>query len=502
MWQKNNFAENQDSDQSISEEEDCSPDWPGNCISLGGPAEKGGLQIQSQLEILRDTCGHGKTGFFIEDEVELPFFHNEGDLVRSPRRASTCKLDGEIFFDEELHNKFHFLIQKHLTLAMVFEVKKNAVLSTLPSTSGAKDFQKVNPQSFGNESQNEVCTWSTVAKEAKALVHLNENAGCSSSQAFSSKTNWFSKAGRGKAKPKFSFRFQSHKGDSWPVDSKDGNDMPHKLLENIDHITMEHSVADRVGTFQGKKMEQLKIYAAPTELAVGHNYAEHSMAELLDGYQESNDLVQRNFKMNTKTRGKMVQLVKRSIPLLDSGNMDDNNPPETLDSGTSSDEEANVQNLNLIIPESIRKTIAEQFHEALGAASMHGEGPLFALPRQLGVGLFGKLQRVMHSEKERDMDFLKRLQTGAFANDEASCIDVKILSRSLEAKLTVCCCSLSIDKKSSHWAGRPLITKENGERTLTIIFSSKACGDVELEVGNLVRIHPPWYEQYNGKRQG
>jgi len=35
------------------------------------------------------------------------------------------------------------------------------------------------------------------------------------------------------------------------------------------------------------------------------------------------------------------------------------------------------------------------------------------------IGLFGKLQQLMQSEKERDMDFLKKLQTGSNANGKA-----------------------------------------------------------------------------------
>ena len=35
--------------------------------------------------------------------------------------------------------------------------------------------------------------------------------------------------------------------------------------------------------------------------------------------------------------------------------------------------------------------------------------------------------------------------------------------------------------------------KESQGRLNAVIFSSRACGDVELEVANLIRIHPPWY---------
>lgn len=31
------------------------------------------------------------------------------------------------------------------------------------------------------------------------------------------------------------------------------------------------------------------------------------------------------------------------------------------------------------------------------------------------------------------------------------------------------------------------------EREGTVIFSPRICGDVDLEVGSLICIHPPWY---------
>ena len=33
----------------------------------------------------------------------------------------------------------------------------------------------------------------------------------------------------------------------------------------------------------------------------------------------------------------------------------------------------------------------------------------------------------------------------------------------------------------------------NGGRKTTIIFNPRVCSDVDLEVGNLICIHPPWY---------
>lgn len=34
----------------------------------------------------------------------------------------------------------------------------------------------------------------------------------------------------------------------------------------------------------------------------------------------------------------------------------------------------------------------------------------------------------------------------------------------------------------------------NEETTWTVIFNPRVCGDVDLEVGKCIRIHPPWYD--------
>ncbi|PWA40899.1 Aspartic peptidase [Artemisia annua] len=69
----------------------------------------------------------------------------------------------------------------------------------------------------------------------------------------------------------------------------------------------------------------------------------------------------------------------------------------------------NHQALEPAMPEAKQKTIANQFHEALAAASTNEEEQMYAAPRNTGVGLFGKLQHVMHHEKERDTYFLNKL---------------------------------------------------------------------------------------------
>ncbi|WJZ90301.1 hypothetical protein VitviT2T_009453 [Vitis vinifera] len=463
------FPENPESDQSISEEED----WPQNCISLGGATEKKeGFQIQSQLELLIGTyeADHGRktanlshekqTGFSFEDDDEMSVFHNGGHLILSPRKGSKCNSEERVYDDE-----------------------------------------KVDLHKFGSAKQDGD-TWSAVTKETEELVHLNENAGCSSSHVSYSRGNKFSKGGKTKSKPKFSFRFQSNKEDSFgPFITNEKSSRSSKVdqvpegLEAIEHKTMEGAIAEFVDGFHGEKLKETEIHAVQGDQTVGHGCSKHSVAELLNDLQEKNGLLGGKSKMCCRRKGRRVQLViKKNISTSEDRTMQNEDPDEPMASGPSSDDEANMQNTRLNVSEAERKTMADRFHDALGAASVNDEAPLFVVPKPSGTGLFGKLQRVMQSEKERDMNFLKKLQIGASPNYEASCIDVKILSRFFEAKLTVCNCSLVENEESSQQGESYQILKECRRRLNTVIFSSRACGDVELEVANLIRIHPAWKE--------
>ncbi|KAH7864677.1 hypothetical protein Vadar_032527 [Vaccinium darrowii] len=459
MWPKNTFAGNYDSDQSISEEEDLASDWPENCVALGGTTErKEQIQIQSQLEVLREyghaSCadthelGQGtkttivfnkrQTSCSSEDEVEFPVFHNDVGFVSSPRVASLCYPEEEIISDNE-ENSSHY---------------------TLSITSGDQNLQEA--RLCFPETEKGACTWSAVTKEAEALARIAENAMCSSSRAIASKEDKRVKGGRGKSKSKLSFHFQSNKEDiPLPVSSIPEVNMSSKFLPLLQGLeTVENSTTS------------------------------NSMAELLDTYQEK-----MNSKMYTCMEARRMQLVdERSVSPLAKRDMDNDVPPEDLDTESSSDDgvspQANVQNLGLIIPESIQKAMSDKFQEAFGATSANEEGPQLALH---GIGLFGKLQRVMQRQKKTEVDFMKKLEIGPSSNDEVSCFDVEILSRCLEAKLTVCYCSLRRDNEGLQLAESLQMAKEDQRKTLTIIFSSRVC-DIELEVGNLIRIHPPWNE--------
>ncbi|KAA3471036.1 Kinetochore Spc25 [Gossypium australe] len=304
---------------------------------------------------------------------------------------------------------------------------------------------------------------------------------------------------KSKIKPRFSFRFQSHKGLSWPATSDNENEvltkageMPERLKAS-DHGTLEHSIAEVLEDFKGEEENQLEIVPADVE-AHGHGFIEHSMAELLDDLQDNTSLLRGNFKMHSRARGKRVQAaLKRSICSLGDRTIESEDLNEPFSGGSSSNDEADYQNLKLAIPEIKKPTISDKFQEALGATSLTAEGTFIPRPGAFSTGLFGKLQQVMQQEKETDMHFLMKLQNGASFKNEPSCITVNIVSRYLDAKLTVCYCSFVKTIEGILQPESPKILENEGQK-VTVIFNQRICANVDLEIGKLICIHPPWKE--------
>ncbi|GAY61442.1 hypothetical protein CUMW_210030, partial [Citrus unshiu] len=112
----------EDSDQSISDEEDFNVDLRDNCVSLGGPSEK-----EKQISV------------FVEDEVETPEFPDEVGFIFSPRKASTCSSDEEAISANEAN-----------------------ALPEFSRTPGIKTFHKDGFQDFGSARLDGENTWSVV----------------------------------------------------------------------------------------------------------------------------------------------------------------------------------------------------------------------------------------------------------------------------------------------------------------------------------------------------
>ncbi|XP_022143349.1 uncharacterized protein LOC111013241 isoform X5 [Momordica charantia] len=191
---------------------------------------------------------------------------------------------------------------------------------------------------------------------------------------------------------------------------------------------------------------------------------------------------------NCQVGGRMHPIVEKgALVALGDRSSDSEDSHTSVDTGSSG--EVNDQKLKLAAPCTKEQSITDRFEEALVAACMDAERTLGLVPNPLGIGLFGKLQRVMQSEKEREVNFLNGLHCSTVPN---GCIDVKILSRYLDAKLTVCSCLFIDMEQSTLHNGDEGIATEGEKRT--IIFSPRVCRNVELEVGSLIRINPPWKE--------
>ncbi|XP_024017718.1 uncharacterized protein LOC21392416 isoform X1 [Morus notabilis] len=469
MWRQQACSANPDSDQSISDDDqDLGHNWPGNCLSLAASTEKKeGLEILSRLERLKGTLESGtKTSILpheprssnCEDDVEMPNFYDEGDSVCPPEKA--------ISKDEE-----------------------NNVLPKLSARVGAKKFSDDSLLRVGIEKQGSLFSWSSASKEAEALMHLNEHASCNSRPKKSSKL-------KGKGKPRFSFRFQSHKGLSSPATSKDENNLSSSILEAPERLdvmelrTEENLVAELPEDIQVEEENMSEIIPHEVE-ALRHKCSEQSMAELLYGLQDNASLLRGNSEKNSSKIGKRLQpVVRRNISMLGDRTVNKEDSPDLVESsGSSSDSETSDKDLEIAMSVKKGQTMVDQFQEALGAT--------FLNDKPQGSGLFLKLQQVMQREKEQEMDFVQKLKNGEYQN-EPNCIYVKILTRCLDGKLTVCDCLFSDNIESLAWSEPLKETASEGTKR-TIIFNPRVPNsvdsvNVDLEVGNCIRIHPPWKE--------
>nr|XP_043636655.1 uncharacterized protein LOC122607696 [Erigeron canadensis] len=441
MWR---IPENENSDQSISEDDDMNGDFLEDHVSLGNPAEKKGeVQILSQLDLLRD-ANEGiyegdrtslfqkrHTDIYAEDDVELPIFANNEEFTYNPGKVIACNSDDEIIISD---------------------------------TEGC-NYQKTRPSSFGGSTKDGVCTW--LAVNADALINVNDNADCTLFRSVSAKAKRSDKGGPAKAKRKFSIRTKP------PVD---------KLVNDMSCVN------ECDPSIKGKETDELENCLIPAEFPASHAHTTTSMAELLVRVQNEHDLPEGSTIKYNITEEAPEQLAVRRISSMYPSDIDDD--PDCLASDSSEEDEYNHQVQELIIPDPKQKSIADQFQDALGAASTHAEGYMQALPKHTGFGLFGKLQHIMQSEKDRDSYFLNKLQK----EDEGSYFDVKIRSKSLEAKLTVCSCSYIENCQSSTRMDNPLNMLKR--KIFSIIFNPRICSDVEFDVGTLVRIHHPWKEVY------
>ncbi|XP_021763099.1 uncharacterized protein LOC110727840 [Chenopodium quinoa] len=481
MWRHNSFSEIHDSDQSISDdddEEEQGRKWSENCVSLAGTSDckKKSLGVASQLELLKGLCQRD-SGFLSEDEVEAPDFYKrnlgcennvECDSIIIKAGGSTCDPNER-----------------------TSSVKKGRNIFSKSIKEGNNVSEMLDLYTKGNEKQYEPCTSSEVDKEARRMDQLSERARWSTCHPFNSKNK--NLGGRCKIKKKSSSLQLQKQADLRSVwkDKDLNSSSDDEILDKAE--PSGYQPIDKIcPVLLGGSDAGTSSLALPLEAAIEHDNHRRSMAELLDNLQgnTSNPIFKPKKGSRRKGRGKCT--VIRSMTLLGKDLVSDEDPCEVMHSGSSTDNEDNAQNLALAIVESGRKSMADKFQEAFDCASVVDKRPSFTTLKQSSTGLFGRLQHIMQHQKEQDGDFLKKVQNEVWPKDEARCIDVKILSRFFDAKLSVCSCSLIENEESSLQNPQP--QQENFGKIWTIIFNSRVCGDVNLEVGNLIRIYPPWKE--------
>ncbi|URE23836.1 hypothetical protein MUK42_17124 [Musa troglodytarum] len=351
-------------------------------------------------------------------------------------------------------------------------VKDDMAPTKLSVASAAYKIQRV-PLHSANNHKGE-CTWSAINEEA------NES----------------------RDKPKFSIRAQLHSAElssfcSMDINEESSQEGSESFKEHNDHDSriLGDSKAELLSYIE-EDNQDLPAKSVTHELAC----ALPLMAELLENLEEKNGLTAGAPDLNSrsKTRKKHYSGRKQAAQL-GSRILDNEDSLEFLGAGTSSEDEDHNQNHSTPAIEDMKQqTMGDLFQETFNISV---GSPSLSNNRNAVSGYYGRLQQVMQIERDRHFKFLKQLQTGGKSPlNDLRCITVQILSRILEAKLTVCHCLLAESTKNRQGENdSPECHKVGTLRT--VIFSSRICGSVELEVGGFVRIHPPWKEVLIAKEE-
>ncbi|XP_058781692.1 uncharacterized protein LOC131655913 isoform X2 [Vicia villosa] len=449
--------ENPHSDDSISDDDELQANRTNNMLSLKNNAtnKHEELPLPARLDLLKGRfCNQNSSSSFqnsLEDEeVEMPDF-NEGGFQ---------DILGEVVADSGDED-------------IVSEDEGSTVLST-------RLLHNYGPQFIKNDEVKDT------KRKSDALLCFKESASCSASHATCSKANSYGIWG--KAKPRFSFSSMTTKhGHMGP--SISNIDRLSEIMETVNPRTSPSLGGNHL---EDDEIVELDLDTKPTETeALPHEFNLPIMADLFDKLQDKTDLCPHE----NQRIGKPLQRFQKSRPFLPETVVDYEASPEPVDSGSSSDNELvqeSDQHMKITFPGKKMQTMTDRFHNALGSSSVIAENVGVLNP--LRTGIFEKLQQVMQKEKERDMDFSKKLHAGARPDSEFGCVDVNIISRYLDGKLIVCHCSVSKcpEKFPLQAEGTGFGGSKGGQRT--IIFSPRVCDSVDLEVGSLIRIHPPWNE--------
>ncbi|PVH66853.1 hypothetical protein PAHAL_1G368600 [Panicum hallii] len=233
----------------------------------------------------------------------------------------------------------------------------------------------------------------------------------------------------------------------------------------------------------------------PSEVTCPAKKANLSVAELLEDLQGRSSSSVGTVLLHQHTRSKdwkpkPPSSEKKTLAILGERSIDSEDPLEHIIDGTSSEEEDVTDNhLTLVNKDVKQHTMADLFQEVFNPTNME----VAMLPlRSTGAGYHGRMQQIMQMEKDRHAEFLRQFNIEQGCLGDSKGITVQVMSRSLEGKLTVCCCLFQEKSNSTIRSDASTDHAMNESRTKrTIIFSPKICDNVDLLVGNIIRIFPP-----------
>lgn len=325
---------------------------------------------------------------------------------------------------------------------------------------------------FEEESQDqEACTWSRIFKEAHEFDENHEEVSNTASQTRHPENTRLQRGNSARQRLKFSIR---------PVKPSFFGKGTSSL---VDDSSQKVSLAQRFDA-----------------LVKSDKSSQHSkqlpMVESLQGRLSPN-LSHKLRGIHKRTDRRILTSRKRTLSFSSNRYTSANDDIlYSFDNGEVGRDDENT-GLGVIPPCPMDKahTMTDRFQEALRAAPEAENNNVFIGCKGSPSGFSNRLQEVIQHEKQQLLQFMNNLHLGGKQQDEIKSMDVRIITKSFEAKLTICKCIVEREAESSQSISKPSSAVENKASNLsTVIFSSRTSGNLEIEVGNLVRIHPPWKE--------
>ncbi|XP_010457298.1 PREDICTED: uncharacterized protein LOC104738788 isoform X3 [Camelina sativa] len=426
MWRRSNLPGNLDSDQSISEEED----------------EEEHINVSSkEIDMWPSENAKEEGGLLLQTKLEK--------LIGCGEQNNYARKTGVVSLEATIRKISSSLEDDDVDVPDSPEESylASSIRACVPAQKNGSDDEI-------QHDDQQVATWSTISKETKSLIHLNGNAPVSSSHLSGFRAKRSSKVIKDHLRPKFSFHSHTPGETSSKI-----SDMAENFEPTAYQAIEEDPIAECPNGFDEASESRQGISVAASR-EVLHGFTEYSRHER-KSHKESSSNIQ------------------------DSDT--DDELPGPMDCGSSSDDEPSYQTPVPNISNQKKQFVGDRFDEAIKASSFSKEGLLFGSPKLSGgSSLYGKLQQIMKQEKETEMEITKKLQGGIGQPDASSYVDVKIMSRHLEGKLVVCKCSV-IDLSGDSLLLKNTQALAAKETETRVLFSTKVCADVDIEIGNCIR---------------